>query len=127
MRVLQEENLDYLKQQSHMEKKTFDCELKCQNLQDFHKPAKKADLPQEYNVHSSLHVDKNLLNSIHESDLTWALARLDLSEVGSDILNIKPKNQIMPSWSVSNAVLSERNIKQKRVAFLPVLPYPVTV
>jgi len=41
-------------------------------------------------------------------------------------VNIKPDDQIMPDWSVANSVLSEHVVKQKRVAFLPVLPYPVT-
>ena len=63
----------------------------------FLQASKKADFPQEYNIYSLLHVNKNLLNSMHGSDLTWALARLDLGEVGSDNLNIKPKNQIMTS------------------------------
>jgi len=107
--------------------RTFHCEMKCQELQPFHKPAKKGDLQLDYEVQADPHqVDEGLVNGIYAKDLTWSLARLDICESDSNSVNIKPGDQIMPDWSVANSVLSEHVVKQKRVAFLPVLPYPVT-
>ena len=33
----------------------------------------------------------------------------------------------MSSWSASNAIWTDENVPLKHVAFLPVLPYPVTL
>ena len=104
--------------------KTFKCELECQELQTFRKPAKKADLPIDYNVETHP-VNQDLLDEVRTKDLAWSLARIDLSEQ-QDTVNIRPTEQSMPSWRETNTVLSMTNIPRKRVGFLPVLPYPVT-
>lgn len=104
--------------------KTFNCELKCQELQPFYKPAKRADLSADYATETHP-VDKDLLQAVRKKDLAWSLARLDLSENQTSI-NIKPSDQTMPAWRETNTVLSEKDISKKRVGFLPVLPYPVT-
>ena len=81
----------------------------------------------DYDVQVDPHqVDEVLVNAVCAKDLTWSLARVDICESVSNGVNIKPDDQIMPDWSVANSVLSEHVVKQKRVAFLPVLPYPVT-
>ena len=41
-------------------------------------------------------------------------------------VNVYPLSQSMPSWNASNAILTEEVIPLKILAFLPVLPYPVT-
>ena len=104
--------------------KTFNCELKCQELQPFYKPAKKANLSADYATDTHT-VDQDFLQSVRTKDLAWSLTRLDLSENQTSI-NIKPSHQTMPAWRETNKVLSERDIHKKRVGFLPVLPYPVT-
>ncbi|KAJ8050924.1 hypothetical protein HOLleu_04307 [Holothuria leucospilota] len=102
--------------------KTFNCEHKCQELQPFYKPAKRADLSNATETHP---VDQDLLQAVRTKDLAWSLARLDLSENQTSV-NIKPSDQTMPAWRETNTVLSEKDIPKKRVGFLPVLPYPVT-
>lgn len=104
--------------------KTFNCELKCQELQPFHKPAKRPDLSDDYGA-ETYPVNQDLLLAARTKDLVWSLARLDLSTNKTSI-NIKPSDQTMPGWRETNTVLSEKNISKKRVGFLPVLPYPVT-
>ena len=104
--------------------KTFDCELKCQSIIPFFKPAKRADVWEDYPAESHP-VDQDLLQAARTKDLAWSLARLDLSQTQTSI-NIKPSEQSMPGWRETNRVLSEKDITKKRVAFLPVLPYPVT-
>ena len=104
--------------------KTFTCELKCEELHPFYKPAKRADLSTDY-MTETRPVDQDLLQAVRTKDLAWSLARLDLFENRTQI-NVKPSDQTMPAWKETNAVLSEKDISKKKVGFLPVLPYPVT-
>lgn len=107
--------------------KAFHEELACQKLQEFHKPPKKADLPDHYIVPAQqLPVDTDLLNEMRQRDMTWSLARLDFGDADSKVVNIKPANQTMPSWSGTNSVWTDEDMNLKRVGFLPVLPSPVT-
>ena len=41
-------------------------------------------------------------------------------------VNVYPLSQAMPYWNASNAIWTEEVIPLKILAFLPVLPYPVT-
>lgn len=50
---------------------------------------------------------------------------MDLSEADKLRLSTRPRNQVMPTWSAANSVLSVENVPIKRVGFLPVLPNPV--
>ena len=59
--------------------KTFTCELKCQELQPFYKPAKRADLSTDYMTETHP-VDEDLLQAVRTKNMAWSLARLDLSE-----------------------------------------------
>lgn len=63
---------------------------------------------------------------VRANDIAWLLARLDLGDFESEILNTKPATQKMPIWSAANSVLSVEDIQLKRVGFLPVLPHLVT-
>ena len=106
--------------------KSFDTELQCQNLQTFHKPSHRADLPDTYLV-SDTHVDHHdLLKYYREVDIAWILGRVDLSELSSQIAFAQPKKQCMPIWSGANSLLCVDKVPLKRIGFLPVLPYPVT-
>ena len=105
--------------------KSFHFELKCQSLFDYHKPAKKPDIPTGFEVPAELpQIDKDVLDDSTIKDAAWTLARLDLGKSGS--VNVKPPNQDMPSWSACNSVWTTENIPVMRVAFLPVIPHPVT-
>ena len=106
--------------------RVFNSQLKCQNLQIFHKPSRKADLPASYSVSAS-HIDEyDLMRYYREIDIAWLLGRVDLSKTGSETAFVKPSKQCMPIWSASNAILFEDKVPLKRIGFLPVLPSPVT-
>jgi len=102
----------------------LDCDLRCQELQSFHKPAKRANLTADYATKTHP-VDQDLLQALTTKDLTWSLAQIDLSENQTSI-NIKPSDQTMPAWRETNRILSEKDIIKKKVGFFPVLLYPVT-
>ena len=55
--------------------------------------------------------------------MAWSLARLD---VGPDELSVYPQSQTTPSWSASNSIWTDEDVPEKNLAFLPVLPHPVT-
>ena len=63
------------------------------------------------------------IDKTHLKDTIWALARLDVSQ---QQVNVYPLSQSMPYWNASNTILTEKVIPLKILAFLPVLPYPVT-
>ena len=78
--------------------KSFDTQLQCQNLKNFHKPSHRADLPDEYVV-TNTHVDHyDLLKDYRKVDTAWILGRVNLSELGSEIAFVKPKMQCMPIY-----------------------------
>jgi len=53
--------------------KTFDCDLKCQELQSLHKPAKRADLSADYATETHP-MDHDLLQAVRTKHLTSSLA-----------------------------------------------------
>ena len=63
-------------------------------------------------------------DQVLSKDIAWSLARLDLS----DLNDIKPacENPNIPSWSGFNSVITDENLSQKVIGFLPVIPHPVT-
>lgn len=106
-----------------------DIDLKCQQKRAFFKPAKKPDIPSSYTVPLDLiPLDDNLMNQVKAKDVAWLLARLHIDFEGDSLytIGIRPECQVMPSWSATNSVFTTDRSKLKRVAFLPVLPYPVT-
>jgi hypothetical protein len=102
--------------------KAFKEILPCQILADFHKPSKCADIPVSYKVDDHIYKSANV-DATKLKDTAWSLACLDVTE---DEILIYPESQKMPSWSASNSVWTEENIPVKILAFLPVLPFPVT-
>ena len=96
--------------------------LPCQVLSDFHKPARRPDIPTTYDVQEDVYTSSTA-GSAKLKDLAWSLARLDFS---ADKVSIYPQSQMMPSWSASNSTWTEEDIPEKNLAFLPVLPHPVT-
>ena len=58
-------------------------------------------------------------------DAAWILGRLDVSDLNKDIKEINQEQQ-MTSWSAFNSLVTDEDLTQKIIGFLPVLPYPVT-
>ena len=82
--------------------KAFKVDLKCQELQKFYKPAKKPDLPANYQVATDpIPVNNYLLDAVRAKDVAWLLARLDLDADPLYTVKIRPQNQTMPSWSAT--------------------------
>ena len=102
--------------------KAFKDVLPCQVQLKFYKPVHHVDIPANYkvadNIYTSLESEISNLK-----DITWSLECLN---VVADQIDIYPQNQLMPSWSASNSVWTNENIPEKSLAFLPVLPHPVT-
>lgn len=104
--------------------KTLKHELPCQTLIDFVKPARKPDLPETFTVPDELYkMAKCKHDEIKKKDLAWSLSRLDVSK--SDI-GTNCDDQTMPSWAAFNSIVTDENISEKIVGFLPLLPSPVT-
>ncbi len=85
-------------------------------------------MPKEYDGSVEAPVAKmELLKETHVKDVTWSLARMDIREDGDDLhVNARPRHQTMPSWSASNSVWTSKDLPVMQVAFLPVIPFPVT-
>ena len=101
--------------------------LPCQKLQEFVHPVKRTNLPESFNgkeelFKSDIAIQRNI------SDVAWSIGRLNLEVTDTQLANIiYPEKQGMPSWSASNAVWTDEKVPLKHVAFLPVLPFPVTL
>ena len=104
--------------------KAFKGTLPCQVLKELKKPVRHANIPHSYTV------DGELYNSDAEvtarvADRAWSISRLDLTAV--KVENMKyPSSQTMPSWSAANSVWTKEDVPVKNIAFLPVLPHPIT-
>lgn len=108
--------------------RSFNRKLECQDLLEYYKPAKHPDLPKEYDVSAEAPAAKtHLLEQTRVKDFAWSLARMDMREGGDDShVSTNPQQQIMPSWSASNSVWTSEDLPVMQVAFLPVIPFPVT-
>ncbi len=96
--------------------------LPCQVLLEFHKPPQCPDIPAQYAVDDQVYSSVEQ-NAAHTKDTTWSLACIDFTK---NHVTVCPHSQTMPTWAVSNSVWTEENIPVKTIAFLPVLPHPVT-
>ena len=96
--------------------------LKCQLLSEFIKPSKKPKLPADYQVASDDHSTKDV-KLARIKDTIWSLARIQLDTNG---VNIYPDSRAMPIWGASNSVWTMETVPLKHLAFLPVLPHPIT-
>ena len=62
------------------------------------------------------------------SDVAWSIGRLNLEVKNTKLSKIiYPEKERMLSWSASNAVWTDEKVPLKHVAFLSLLPYPVTL
>ena len=97
-------------------------ESQCQTLEKYFKPSRKSDLPPNYIVEDDLFMmERDKREEVSKKDLVWSLARLD-----TGIVEATCSSQTMPTWSAFNALISEDDIPEKIVGFLPVIPHPVT-
>lgn len=96
--------------------------LPCQMLYDFRKPAHRPDIPPTYQVSDHIYSSSEQKQA-KQKDVTWSLARLDIQK---DLVSVYPHSQSTPSWSASNSLWTNEKIPEKNLAFLPVLPHPVT-
>ena len=104
----------------------FKQELPCQTLQDYIKPAKKTILPENYKVAEDLYkMDPSQHELIEKKDMAWVHSRLDLSELEEGVKEIC-EEQNMPSWNAFNSLITDEQLQQKIIGFLPVIPHPVT-
>ena len=94
--------------------KSFKVDLKCQELQKLCKPAKKPDLPANYQVPTDpIPVNNDLLDAVRAKGVAWLLVRLDLDADPLYIVKIRPPNQTrvrktrfaLQMKSVGNALL----------------------
>ena len=103
--------------------------LPCQKLQPYIKPAKRPDLPGDYEVTSDLFaMNQDEKKQYEKLDMLWQFSRIaqtirDSSEISNPEENLE---QPVPSWSAFNALCSKEDLLVKQVGFLPVIPYPVT-
>ena len=102
--------------------RAFNQILPCQKLIDIKKPVHRPDIPASYKVENDVYTSPAATSS-QLKNMSWSLARLDIS---TESVSISPKTQTIPSWSATNAIWTTENIPQKNLAFMPVLPYPVT-
>ena len=106
---------------------SFKDELPCQQQLSYIKPAKKPDLPEEYNVPEDLcDIDNTEYSAIKVKDFAWSLSRMALSGVQSNMPTESNYHQKVPTWSAFNSLITDENVPLKIVGFLPILPYPVT-
>lgn len=104
----------------------FNKELICQELRNYNKSSKKPALSAEYEVPSNLfEMDVPDYQKIRNKDTAWTLSRLDVSDINGGI-NASCSDQRMPTWSAFNSLVTDEEVAQKIIGFLPVLPYPVT-
>ena len=71
-------------------------------------------------------MNKKNYECIQMKDVTHALTRLELTDTQTATVEAICASQEMPSWSAFNLIVTEDNIPEKVVGFLPVLPHPVT-
>ena len=60
------------------------------------------------------------------NDIDWTIARRDLLNISNNVIGLLCEYQIMPSWSLFNPVISNRNLGVQQVGFMPVLPHLVS-
>ena len=106
----------------------FNTKLSCQELLEFCKPSNRPEFPSEVAIDSNIYMSHGDKRHLFKKDMAWSLSRLNLDSLMSrDDSNIlTPDEQLMLSWKACNAFITNEQIPVKKVAFLPVLPYPCT-
>lgn len=104
--------------------KQFKQELACQKIKNYIKSAKKKKkketvLPMDYKVPANLYImDGAKHNAIKAKETAWIVCRLELSDLDTEVREVCV-NQEMPSWNAFNSLVTEENITQKIIGFLP--------
>ena len=110
---------------THRERQ-FTQELGCQALFPYTKTAKKPSLQTTYVVPEELYkIDNSHAKTVRRKDIAWSISRMDLSCITEGVKETT-NDQTMPSWSAFNSLITDENVCQKVIGFLPVLPHPVT-
>ena len=71
-------------------------------------------------------IERDKKEEVSKKNLVWSLARLDLSNIDTGIVEATCSSQTMPTWSGVLISLISDDIPGKIVGFLPVIPHPVT-
>ena len=71
-------------------------------------------------------MERDKKEEVSKKNLVWSLARLDLSNIDTGIVEATCSSQTMPTWSAFISLISEDDIPEKIVGFLSVIPHPVT-
>ncbi len=107
----------------------FKEELPCQQLHEYVHIKKPIELPEDYRIERNLvEISEEGHRVLEKKDLAWAISRLDLSRLGDGVINTVSDDgsQTIPSWSGFNSLITDEELPQQTVGFLPVLPFPVT-
>ena len=101
--------------------------LSRQNIGEYVKPSKKSSLPAEYNVEDGLYETvAEQYELFKKIDQIWLLGRLDLSDIERNSLNFTCKGQLMSGWSAFNSIVTDENLPETSVGFMPLITEPVT-
>ena len=101
--------------------------LPCQILQEFESHVKRPNIPSSFKGNDELY-ESDDTQTKKLTDIAWSIGRLNIDIKDNQVdRTVYPDQQSMPSWSASNTVWTDENVPLKHVAFLPVLPYPVTL
>ena len=96
-------------------------ELVSQTLPDFQKPLTRAKIPSTYQaVEAPFILSNQSAITATVKDSIWAMARFPLSDIS------RVDEQVVPSWNAANCVWTQENHQLDNLAFLSVLPYPIT-
>ena len=105
----------------------FKHRLPCQELQDYFKPGKKPDLPEDYNVSEDLFEMNEYSHCLIEArNVAWVLSRLNYDNIAECSITELCDNQSVPAWSGFNALLTDEDLPIRNIGFMPVLPHPIT-
>ncbi len=89
---------------------------------DFHRTPQRPDIPSTYTVNDQIYISAEH-DAADQEDTAWSLACLDITP---NHISVCPQAQTMPSWGASNSTWTDDHILVKSIAFLPLLPHPVT-
>ena len=104
-------------------KRTFSSMLKCQELKSYTKTSTTINIPQKFEYRLSDINISDYYNITQKIDFAWLISRMNITD--SEILEMN-ENQNTPSWRAFMSLLLEDHRKKDRVAYLPVIPYPIT-
>lgn len=103
-------------------KKSFDMQLSGQTLQNFYKPKDNIVLASENSVDAL--VSPDIFKIISKEDFAWLLSRMCISRNSQG--NATSSEQTIATRSALNSRVCDDTTNTQKVAFLPILPHPVT-